>query len=160
MLKRAFSVATKVPTGKTHRVFNQAKPFVNVDLLNSDPSLVRALKHFNVSDKDFKMLQEYGTKCSSESIQDAARLAEKNRPTLRQFDNYGNRVDVIDYHPAYHTLMTNSLEAGVAGYGYNNPYDGSFVTRAALEYLNVQVYRFNNFTGNNFNNYHVAMTTN
>ena len=132
--------------------FNQAKPFVDVDLLNSDPSLVRALKHFKVSDPDLKFLQEYGVKCTSERIQEAARLAEKNRPTLRQFDNYGNRVDVIDYHPAYHTLMANSLEAGVAGYGYNHQYTGSFITRAALEYLNVQVHRFNCYCCNSLNN--------
>jgi len=70
----------------------------------------------------------------------AADLAEKNRPQLKQFDSYGRRIDIIDYHPSYHTLMTLGLTNGSASYGYNRSSSvGSHLTRAALIYMENQL---------------------
>ena len=43
-------------------------------------------------------------------------LASPNRsiPELRTHDRFGHRVDVVEYHPHYHELMTLALESGVA----------------------------------------------
>ena len=37
------------------------------------------------------------------------RQAEGNPPTLRTHDRYGHRIDVVEYHPAYHELMTAAV---------------------------------------------------
>jgi putative acyl-CoA dehydrogenase len=67
------------------------------------------------------------------------RRPEKNRPTLRQFDHYGRRIDVADYHDSYHTLMNHGLENGCAAHGFKHNTAGSHVTRAALIYLENQI---------------------
>ena len=33
------------------------------------------------------------------------RLANENRPVLRTHDRYGNRIDEVEFHPAWHDLM-------------------------------------------------------
>ena len=37
--------------------------------------------------------------------------ANRHAPTLRTHDRYGNRVDHVDFHPAYHALMARALGA-------------------------------------------------
>ena len=34
-------------------------------------------------------------------------LANKNTPHLKTFDRFGNRLDVVEFHPAYHELDAN-----------------------------------------------------
>ena len=36
--------------------------------------------------------------------------ANKNGPVLRNFDRFGNRIDVVDYHPTYHELMRSGID--------------------------------------------------
>lgn len=48
-------------------------------------------------------LQEMGFLAAGE-LDDAARTAEANPPTLRQWDPSGNRVDQVVYHPAYRRM--------------------------------------------------------
>lgn len=45
-------------------------------------------------------------------IEPLARVADRNPPVLRQYDSRGNRIDEIDFHPAY-----KELERTVLGFG-------------------------------------------
>jgi len=131
----------------THEVFNQSTPLTNYNLFTSDPALLRGLKHFGNGLLDgcnilsYNLLKSYGAKCGSSEMIEQANLAEKHRPQLRQFDTFGRRIDVVDFHPAYHHLMRHGREVGVASYGYNNEKrdPDSHSTRAALLYLQNQV---------------------
>ena len=38
------------------------------------------------------------------------RLANENRPVLRTHDRYGNRIDEVEFHPAWHQLMKMGVE--------------------------------------------------
>lgn len=88
-----------------------------------------------------KVLNNHGIHCGSSYMLQHSDLAEKNRPVLRQFDPYGRRIDIIDYHPSYHELMKYGLQVGSASYGYNNEKDdyNSHLTRAALIYMQNQL---------------------
>jgi len=124
----------------THEVFNQSRPFVNVDLLQSDVPLMSCLKSMNGGHPiDFELLSKFGKLSGSPELFEASDLAEKNRPTLRQFDNYGRRIDVAEYHPTYHQLMSHGLSHGCAAYGFREAKPGSQITRAALMYMENQV---------------------
>ncbi len=38
------------------------------------------------------------------------RLANENKPVLRTHDRYGNRIDEVEFHPAWHQLMRMGVE--------------------------------------------------
>ncbi|MEM7289989.1 MAG: acyl-CoA dehydrogenase family protein, partial [Pseudomonadota bacterium] len=42
-----------------------------------------------------------------------ARLANENEPALHTHDAKGNRVDTVDFHPAWHALMLKGVENGL-----------------------------------------------
>ncbi len=41
-------------------------------------------------------------------------MANENTPRLKAYDRYGNRVDEIEFHPAYHALMRRSISYGLS----------------------------------------------
>jgi putative acyl-CoA dehydrogenase len=140
-IRKCLSTATTLGVATdTHRVFNQSQPFKNVDLFASDKPLQSVLEGVNQKYKiDVAHVANHGKKSGSEQMMEYSELAEKNRPVLRQFDLYGRRIDVVDYHQSYHDLMQHGLSSGVSGYGFKFPRAGSQVIRAALIYQENQL---------------------
>lgn len=125
---------------RTHEIINQSLPLIRYNLYTSDPALQRMIVKSSSTGKD--LISKHGKVCGSTDFIRAAALAEKNRPILKQFDNYGRRIDQIDYHESYHKLMDLGLSVGGAAYGFNNSQEpGNGVIRAALIYLENQVGR-------------------
>ena len=63
--------------------------------------------------------------------------ANGNPPQLKAFDRFGQRLDEVDFHPAYHWLLALGLEAGVSAAAWNGTPAGH-VLHAALEFLMAQ----------------------
>jgi putative acyl-CoA dehydrogenase len=131
----------------THAVLNQSQPFQNINFLKSEKSIKESIEKMISSSNnqnnikvDWNYLEEYGKKSGSAEMLEAGNVAEKNVPTLRQFDNYGRRIDVIDYHPAYHTIMNHGVTSGVCSYGFRNSgKPGSHITRGVMGFLENQI---------------------
>jgi putative acyl-CoA dehydrogenase len=130
-------VARSNSTVATHTVFNQSNPLENLNLFKSDAALVDSIKVFGGTHT--AQLNAFGVESGKASLMHAAETAEKNKPTLRQFDNYGRRIDVAEYHDTYHTLMKHGLENGCAAHGFKHNTPGSHLSRAALIYMENQV---------------------
>ncbi|MBV9521055.1 MAG: acyl-CoA dehydrogenase family protein, partial [Hyphomicrobiales bacterium] len=75
-----------------------------------------------------------------------ARLANENPPKLKVFNARGERQDFVEFHPAYHALMRQSIAAGLASStfegsaallasGKGKPRGKEHVARSALHYL-------------------------
>jgi putative acyl-CoA dehydrogenase len=58
---------------------------------------------------------------------------------LDTHDRFGNRVDLVRFHPAYHTLMKTAIENGLHASPWTDPRPGAHVARAARTYLQTQV---------------------
>ncbi len=56
---------------------------------------------------------ELGALAGSAAVQDQARWAEEQPPRLRTHDRFGHRVDEVEFHPAWHQLMTVAVEHGL-----------------------------------------------
>ena len=98
----------------------------------SDRVLSRALSRL-LTDTEQNQVRHFGKQCGSTKFMSLADDAEANRPSLRQFDNYGNRIDVIEFHDSYHSLMRNSIESGCTVHGHKDAGNPSaHITRAAL----------------------------
>ncbi|MBE0615932.1 MAG: acyl-CoA dehydrogenase family protein [Burkholderiales bacterium] len=78
---------------------------------------------------------QLGELVGGERMQLLAEQANRHLPQLRTHDRYGERIDAVDYHPAYHELMTLAFGAGLHSLAWKARRDGAFVARAALNYL-------------------------
>src|SRR4051812_44356309 len=96
----------------THEVFNQSPPFWDVDLFAVDLPLADAVAA-NGGGEASGELPEFGKHGGSAEMAERGRLANENTPKLRAFDPRGNRRDEVEFHSAYHELMTRSAHAGV-----------------------------------------------
>jgi putative acyl-CoA dehydrogenase len=114
----------------THDVFNQAPPFEDVDLFACDlacqEGLAREGGAFAVG-----ALAELGRRCGSRAAQELARLANAHGPRLVSYDRAGRRIDEIEFHPAWHGLMTMLVESGAHAAPWSDPRPGAHVARAA-----------------------------
>src|SRR5215211_1791013 len=96
----------------THDIFNQSPPYEDVDLFASDQPLRDAVEA-NGAGADAAALSEFGRQWGTAAMFDAARVANESTPKLKIFDTKGFRRDVIEFHPAYHAFMAESMKAGL-----------------------------------------------
>ncbi|HEY5064356.1 MAG TPA: isovaleryl-CoA dehydrogenase [Xanthobacteraceae bacterium] len=96
----------------THEVFNQSPPYEDIDLFESDGPLKDAV-NANGGAEEGAALSEFGRHWGSAEMFALGRQANENPPKLHAFDAKGFRSDRIEFHPAYHRLMGESVAAGL-----------------------------------------------
>ncbi|MCQ4274220.1 acyl-CoA dehydrogenase family protein [Stutzerimonas degradans] len=125
-----------LPPAETHEVTNQVPPLDGANLYRIDLPLRQWLRRFDAGWADAR-LDAYGALAGG-PLMAAGFLANENRPVLRTHDRYGHRIDVVDFHPAYHELMRTAIEYGIPSLPWTAPQPGAQVARAALMYLHNQ----------------------
>ncbi|WP_137726091.1 acyl-CoA dehydrogenase family protein [Prescottella subtropica] len=123
---------------RTHEVFNQAPPRAGIDEFTSNIPLVDAVTRYD-ADWAIPHLTEVGTLVGTAEFQHAADLANTELPRLRTHDRYGNRIDEVDYHPAYHRVIAAAVEHGAHTAAWAQPRAGANVARAATFMLFAQI---------------------
>jgi putative acyl-CoA dehydrogenase len=113
-----------------HTVTNQPPPLIDRDLLADDPALVEAIERHGAH-AALPRLRELGTRAGSEPVQRLAVEANVNAPVLRTHDRYGNRIDEVSFHPAWHELMTTAVESGLHAAPWTSPEPAPHAVRAA-----------------------------
>jgi putative acyl-CoA dehydrogenase len=106
-------MSTQPPSAAYDR-FNQSPPYVDVDLYGGDPPLMAAVAA-NGGDGDVAGLSAFGKRWGSAEMLELARQANENVPKLKTFDAKGFRRDTVEFHPAYHHFMAESVAAGLQG---------------------------------------------
>jgi putative acyl-CoA dehydrogenase len=95
----------------TDEVPNQSPPLIGGNAWRGDPLLIQLGERF--SDSVRKDLDGIGRFVLTHEAQDLARLANTEIPRLRTHDRQGRRIDLVEYHPAYHALMRRSVALGL-----------------------------------------------
>ncbi len=93
----------------THTVFNQPPPLEGVDVFSSNVPLVEGVEREGAGWVR-ERAAELGRLVGGEPQQSWGRLANENRPVLRTHDRYGNRIDEVEFHPAWHELMKMGVQ--------------------------------------------------
>jgi putative acyl-CoA dehydrogenase len=97
---------------ETHEVLNQSPAFEDVNLFTSDEPLMDAIAREGAAGIA-EDLARLGAEAGSVPVLGFGRLANENAPKLHRFDQKGRPLDVVEFHPAYHALMTLSCREGL-----------------------------------------------
>ncbi len=115
----------------THAVTNQVPPLVDYDVLGSDPALTEALDRWG-NPADRAELDELGHIAGTQEAQAWADQADRVTPILHTHSRTGERIDEVEYHPAYHDLMRTAVGHGLTAEPWTKPLGtGAHVRRAA-----------------------------
>ncbi len=122
----------------THVVENMPPVLDNYNMFSSDVTLCEAVSREG-GEWAIEKLTEFGRLCGSEEWILRGIEANRVKPVLETHDRYGNRNDLVTFHPAYHEMMSASMAQGLAGSPWAEPGPGAHVVRAAGSYLVCQV---------------------
>ncbi|MGP5655139.1 DNA alkylation response protein, partial [Candidatus Corynebacterium faecigallinarum] len=125
----------------THTVVNQSAPRVDVNEYTSNIALTEAVATFapTLPTAATDHLVAIGDEVGSASYQHDAGLANTITPVHHSHDRWGNRVDDVEFHPAYHRIMGYSINQGLHTSAWANPGPGANVLRAAGFMLTSQI---------------------
>ncbi len=125
-------------TAETHDVINQPPPLCGYDVFSADAALVEAVSRHDAA-WALEPLSALGQRAGGEQAQAWGVAANEFPPRLRTHDRYGNRVDEVEFHPAWHELMTVAVGEGLHASPWAHPRPGAHVARAAGFYTWSQV---------------------
>ena len=122
----------------THAVFNQPRELADYNLFSGDAALQDGVAREGAGWASNE-LATLGARLGSAETLELGTLANRNAPELDTHDRYGNRVDLVRYHPSYHQLMRLAVEQGLHASPWTEPCPGAHVARAARYYMQAQV---------------------
>ena len=126
----AMATVQRASAAHTHEVSNQASAFENRNLFSSDRVLAEALRREGAEWAE-QEASEVGEFAGSALAQRWGREANENPPQLRTHDRFGNRIDEVEFHPAWHELMKAGIGFGLHAAPWAEPRPGAHVARAA-----------------------------
>jgi putative acyl-CoA dehydrogenase len=116
---------------RTHTVFNQPPPLEGVDVFASNTALVEATQREGAG-WVLERASELGRLIGGEPQQQWGRLANENKPVLRTHDRFGNRIDEVEFHPAWHKLMALGVGHELHSLPWTSEEPFAHTARAAL----------------------------
>jgi putative acyl-CoA dehydrogenase len=117
----------------THEVFNQPPALAGYDVA-ADPAMLGALSREGAGWAE-DGLRELGRLAGSAQAQDWGRQANEHPPVLRTHDRFGYRIDEVEFHPAWHSLLRVAVEHGLHAAPWASTRVGAHVARAAGFYV-------------------------
>jgi putative acyl-CoA dehydrogenase len=121
----------------THVVLNQAGLATDFNAFDGDRVLSAAI--LREAPWAAARCSDLGRLAGDEGVQELARLANRHLPELKTHDRCGNRLDWVEFHPAWHELMTLAWRHEVPSLAWNAPGPQPHFARAVLAYLWNQV---------------------
>jgi putative acyl-CoA dehydrogenase len=115
---------------QTHEVANQAPPLEGRNLFDDNVALGEALEREG-GGWALSRAREVGAAWGAEPIRWGFE-ANENPPRLKAFDRYGHRIDEVEFHRAWHDLMSLAVSHELHSLPWTSPQDGAHVARTAL----------------------------
>jgi len=124
--------------GRTHAVENQPPPLINYNLFEADAPLREALEREGGA-WAHDLVHELGRLAGTDEAIEWGFQANSNPPKLHTHDRFGNRIDEVEFHPAWHRLMEVAIGHGLHAMPWREPRPGAHAARAAAFYIWSQV---------------------
>jgi putative acyl-CoA dehydrogenase len=119
-----------VTTSAWARTANQPPPLEGYDVLCGNRPLVEALAREG-GNGALARCGAFGQVCGGEPLE-LGRLANEHPPRVRSHDRFGERLDEVEFHPAWHGLLELGVRHGLHALPWREPGDGAHVVRGAL----------------------------
>jgi putative acyl-CoA dehydrogenase len=116
--------------GATHEVLNQPPPLEDHNVFEADRALVEAVEREGAGWARERIAALGEIAGRARTIRWGFE-ANENPPRLRTHDRFGNRIDEVEFHPAWHELMTIQVAHGLHALPWREPEPGAHVARAA-----------------------------
>ncbi len=123
---------------KLAEALNQPPPLVDYNLFEADAPLREALEREGAG-WAHDWVSELGRLAGTEEAIAWGFQANSNPPQLRTHDRFGNRIDEVEFHPAWHRLMEVAIGHGLHALPWREPRPGAHTARAAGFYVWSQV---------------------
>jgi putative acyl-CoA dehydrogenase len=127
-------MATTVPSqaaSETHEVANQAPPMAPLNLFTTNTPLVEALGREG-GGWALERATSMGAVWGDVPLREWGPQANENKPVLKTHDRYGHRIDEVDFHPAWHSLMALASKDELHALPWTAGEDGAHAARTAM----------------------------
>ncbi|MEA3114087.1 MAG: putative acyl-CoA dehydrogenase, partial [Caballeronia sp.] len=98
--------------GQTHEVTNQAPPLERYNAMTTDAAMMTALEREGAA-WHLDTLTRDGLALTQPDVLALADLANRHTPEHHAFSARGERIDAIEFHPSWHTLLSMLREQGL-----------------------------------------------
>jgi putative acyl-CoA dehydrogenase len=122
----------------THEIDNQVAPLQDYNLYDSDPLLQAAVERGGAHWHDAALRQQ-GALLGEAGTLSLGELANRHAPELHTHDAQGRRIDTVEFHASWHTLMALTRSHGLVSMPFAQPRSGVWSAYAAGQYLHNQV---------------------
>ena len=124
-------------TNTTDPISNQIDELTNYNLFETDQVLQEILTRYGSQEQS--LLSQFASLVGSAEYYDYAELANRHSPELHNFDARGRRIDVLEFHPAWHQWMRLNRQYAVHAHPFLAATPSSWVDWAARFFLSGQV---------------------
>ncbi|WP_345812147.1 isovaleryl-CoA dehydrogenase [Paraburkholderia sp. PREW-6R] len=124
--------------GETHEVTNQAPPLVDYNLYSTDTALSAAVEREGAAWHRDALLRHGAALTTPETLA-LAELANRHTPELFTHSPRGERIDALEFHPAWHSLLALLRGEGLHALPFSNPRRGAMVARCAGYFQHAQL---------------------
>lgn len=118
----------------THDVTNMP-PYMGDQNLWSDDQPLRDWVALQGGSSHVGHLSEAGRLAGLDETFEKANQANRYGPELRAFDRYGMRINAVEFHPAYHDLMSQAVSSQLHNFAWHNEGNAGHVGQSALTYM-------------------------
>ncbi len=118
----------------THEVLNMPPHLGDQDLWQDDQPLREWTAQAGAA-RHAAHLAELGRQAGLDDTFDKASQANRYGPELEAFDRYGMRINAVEFHPAYHDLMSLAISHQVHNFAWHHEGDAGHTGNAALIYM-------------------------
>jgi putative acyl-CoA dehydrogenase len=113
-----------------HEVANQPPPLVDYNVFEANAPLVEAVAREG-GEWARERIAAVGEYAGSGRALELGAQANENPPVLRTHDRFGNRVDEVAFHPAWHELLGAAVGFELHSSPWSDPRPGAHVARGA-----------------------------
>ncbi|RJG06587.1 isovaleryl-CoA dehydrogenase [Noviherbaspirillum cavernae] len=122
----------------THEVTNQVPELHDYNLYTTDIALRDGVRRAQADWHDDSLIH-FGAELGSKEVLQLGELANRHLPELSTHDRYGNRIDLVEFHPSWHRLLSLPRREGLHALPWMLPKPGAHVARAAGYFMQSQV---------------------